>query len=101
LFYDTYALLRLNEALHVKDKFWHDVKTAARESWARRGDEPYEVASCFSGFAIYRISTLLPDSVRYTNPSLALECEHVTLNEKIASKKVVDPSMINFILLND
>jgi hypothetical protein len=68
----------------------------------KRGDEPFEVDSCFSGFAIYRTSSLLDPSVRYdmSGPD-NIECEHVRLNTKIKGKKIVNPSMINFVLLNE
>lgn len=102
LFYDTYALLHLNEKFHISDKTIHDIKKGWWEAKYQRGDMPFEVDSCFSGFAIYRIKDILDNTVRYDmSPPDNLECEHVRLNKKIKGRKVVNPSMINFVLLND
>lgn len=102
LFYDTYALLHLNEEFHIDMKTIHDIRKGWWETGYQRGDTPFEVDSCFSGFAIYRTSSLLGDSVFYDmSPPGNLECEHVRLNKKIKGKKVINPSMINFVLLND
>lgn len=102
LFYDTYALLHLGEKFHINDKTIHDIKKGWWEAKYQRGDSPFEVDSCFSGFAIYRTAELSSDGVTYdmSGPD-NLECEHVRLNKKIKGRKVVNPSMINFVLLND
>jgi hypothetical protein len=99
LFYDTYALLHLNEDFHISQKLQHDIKKGLLEARYKRGDEPYEVDSCFSGFALYRTDALVKAS--YHDPSPALECEHVTLNKDMPGKKLVNPSMVNLIFLND
>ncbi len=102
LFYDTYALLHLGEKFHIDDKTIHDIKKGWWEAKYQRGDLPFEVDSCFSGFAIYRTSGLLAPEVKYDmSPPDNLECEHVRLNKKIKGRKLVNPSMINFVLLND
>ncbi len=102
LFYDTYALLHVGEKFHIDDKKIHDIKKGFWQASYQRGDLPFAVDSCFSGFAIYRTSSILDESVIYdmSGPE-NLECEHVRLNMKIKGKKVVNPSMINFVLLND
>lgn len=101
LFYDTYALLNQGEQFHIDMKTVHDVRKGLWEVKYDRGEDPVKVDSCFSGFAIYRISSLLPTSVFYDMSSEEnLECEHVRLNMKIKGEKVVNPSMINIILEN-
>jgi hypothetical protein len=102
LFYDTYALLHPGEDFHIDMKTIHDIRKGWWEAKYQRGDTPFEVDSCFSGFAIYRTGALIDDSVFYDmSPPGNLECEHVRLNKKIHGRKVVNPSMINFVLLND
>lgn len=102
LFYDTYALLHKGEEFHIDMKTIHDLRKGWWEAKYQRGDAPFEVDSCFSGFAIYRLDSLLDDRVLYDmSPPGNLECEHVRLNKKISGKKVVNPSMINYVLLND
>lgn len=102
LFYDTYALLHRREKFHIDHKTIHDIRKGMWEAKYSRGNEPVEVDSCFSGFAVYRTASLLNDAVKYDmSPPNNLECEHVRLNKKIRGKKVVNPSMINLVLLND
>jgi Cryptococcal mannosyltransferase 1/Glycosyl transferase family 2 len=101
LFYDTYALLHKGEPFHIDHKTCHDIRKGLWEMKYDRGEEPVEVDSCFSGFAIYRTTVLLPDRVIYDMSSENnLECEHVRLNMKIDGIKVVNPSMINLVLEN-
>jgi hypothetical protein len=102
LFYDTYALLHKGEQFHIDMKTAHDIRKGLWEAKYDRGEDPVEVDSCFSGFALYRTSSLLDEDVLYDmSGEDNLECEHVRLNIKIKGKKVVNPSMINFVLLND
>jgi hypothetical protein len=102
LFYDTYALVHLNENFHIDDKLYHDIKKGWWDARYKRGDDPFEVDSCFSGFAIYKTSALVDENVIYDMSPLGnLECEHTRLNKKIKGKKLVNPSMINYVLLND
>lgn len=101
LFYDTYALLHKGEPFHIDMKTVHDIRKGLWEAKYDRGEDPVEVDSCFSGFAIYRIDPLLSDGVFYDmSPENNLECEHVRLNMKIKGKKVFNPSMINLVLEN-
>ena len=102
LFYDTYALLHRNENFHIDHKTIHDIRKGMWEAKYSRGNDPVEVDSCFSGFAIYRTSSFADPDIRYDmSPPSNLECEHVRLNKKISGKKVINPSMINLVLLND
>jgi hypothetical protein len=101
LFYDTYALLHKGEKFHIDMKTAHDIRKGLWETKYDRGEDPVEVDSCFSGFSIYRIDSLLPDNVIYDmSPENNLECEHVRLNMKIKGKKVINPSMIHLLLEN-
>lgn len=104
LFYDTYALLHRNEKFHINDKWKHDIRKGLWELKYNRGDPLVDVDSCFSGFAIYRTDTLLDPEVKYDmTPEKEgnIECEHVRLHRKLKGRKVVNPSMIHYILLND
>ena len=63
-----------------------------------------DVDSCFSGFAIYRTEALLGEEVVYDMTPKEegnIECEHVRFHRKLKGRKVVNPSMIHYILLND
>lgn len=101
LYYDTYAHLNKGEKFHINLKTVHDVRKGLWEVKHSRGEEPVEVDSCFSGFAIYEIQSLLPEDVFYDMSSEEnLECEHVRLNMKIKGKKVMNPNMINLVLEN-
>jgi hypothetical protein len=101
LFYDTYALLYKNEKFHIDLKTVHDIRKGLFEIKLDRGEEPVEVDSCFSGFSIYRTSSLMPSNVRYDmSGDDNLECEHVRLHIKIKGVKVVNPSMIHMLLEN-
>lgn len=104
LFYDTYALLHRNEKFHINDKWKHDIRKGLWELKYNRGDPLVDVDSCFSGFAIYRTDALLDSEVRYDmtpKEEENIECEHVRLHRKLKGRKVVNPSMIHYILLND
>lgn len=102
LFYDTYALLHPGENFHIDMKSIHDIRKGWWEARYQRGDPVFDVDSCFSGFAIYRLQPLLDNDVEYDMSGPGnLECEHVRLNKKIRGRKVVNPSMLNFVLLND
>ena len=104
LFYDTYALLHPNEKFHIKDKWKHDIRKGIWELKYNRGDPLVDVDSCFSGFAIYRIEPLLDPEVRYDMTPESegnVECEHVRFHRKLKGRKVVNPGMIHYILLND
>lgn len=75
----------------------------AIDGWERRrGDPPERVASCFSGFTLYRITprflaarydATLPDSD-------VVECEHVRFHRNFAGHVALNPSMINTVLDN-
>lgn len=106
LFYDTYALLHPQEKFHIKDKWKHDIRKGIWELKYNRGDPLVDVDSCFSGFAIYRTEALLNSEVKYDlqpegEEGGNIECEHVRLHRKLKGRKVVNPSMIHYILLND
>ena len=102
LFYDTYALIEKDDNFHINNKLLHDIKKRIEKSTMERGQEPQEVESCFSGFAIYRTSSLLGKDVFYDNSiDDNIECEHYRLKKKIKGKKVINPSMINIVILND
>jgi hypothetical protein len=102
LFYDTYALLHRGESFQIEDKTIHDIRKGWWEAKYQRGDDPFEVDSCFSGFAIYRTASIIDkDTIYDMSGPENLECEHVRLNKKIKGRKLVNPSMLNFVLLND
>jgi len=59
--------------------------------YLNRGEDPYEVDSCFGGMAIYKSNVL--DKVFYTEK----DCDHVTLHEQIRNngyKVWLNPSQI-------
>lgn len=99
-YYDGYAHLEKGDDFHVDNKVSHAVKTKWNVQH-QRGERLHPVTSCFSGFAIYKISSLLPKNVRYDmSPDGSLECEHVRLHKKM-SGVYMNPNMIHFVLIND
>lgn len=101
VFYDTYAILEKDDHFHIDNKAMHDIVKSLKFKYFL-GEEPIDVESCFSGFAIYRTKCLLAPNVYYdmTPDPNNIECEHTRLNKKISGKKIVNPSMINLIVLN-
>ncbi len=100
LYYDTYAHIDKGDRFHIDLKTVHDLKKGLRVRY-ERGTPPVPVVSCFSGFTIYRISSLLDPNVIYDmSPPDNLECEHVRFHRKLHSM-YLNPSMIHFVLLND
>ena len=100
-YYDTYAHLEKGETYDPDDKMAHNLRHGALESRYYRGEDPAEVDSCFSGFTIYRTDVLTKS--KYDLPEGKLVCEHVALHQRMPKniKKVVNPSMINLVLLNE
>lgn len=101
VFYDTYALLEKGEKFHIDDKLSHDIRKGLTIR-LKRGEGLKEVDSCFSGFSIYRTDALLGDGVKYEMSSGdEVLCEHVSLCKALDGKKMINPSMICYVLLND
>lgn len=104
LYYDTYAhITDKKDEFHISEKLYHDIGTSIKTRYSV-GQEPIQVNSCFSGFTIYRINSLLDPYVRYDmtpTENNNIECEHVRLNYKLKGKILMNPSMIHYVLLND
>ena len=99
LYYDTYAHIDYDDVYHVDLQTLHHFKKTFGHKYDR-GIPPVPVSSCFSGFTIYRIPSLLSDSVVYDmSPPDNLECEHVRLHKKL-QKIYLNPSMVHLVLLN-
>lgn len=98
-FYDALAYLEKGEVFHIDDHMAHNIRHGVMESIGERGDDFHEVDSCFSGFAIYKTPELVKS--KYDLPEEQMLCEHVALHQRMNTKKVVDPSMINLVLLNE
>ena len=99
LYYDTYAHIDHDDSFHINMKTVHDIKKGIGKQY-NRGTPPINVKSCFSGFTIYRMNSLVNAKVTYDmSPPDNLECEHVRLNCKLKSI-YLNPSMIHFVLLN-
>ena len=100
LYYDTYAHIDKEDKFHIDLKTVHDIKKGIGNQYTR-GTEPIKVISCFSGFTIYRVSSLLANKTIYDmSPPDNLECEHVRLHRHLKNI-YLNPSMIHFVLLND
>ena len=101
LFYDTFALQHKGEPFHIDMKTIHDVRKGLWEAKYDLGEDLVEVDSCFSGFTIYKLESLIPNNVVYDmSPPNALDCEHTRLNMKLKGKKMLNPSMINMVIEN-
>lgn len=100
LYYDTYAHLDHGDNFHIDLKTIHDLKKGLAVRYPR-GTPPKKVDSCFSGFTIYRTSSLLGKEVRYDmSGEENLECEHVRLHKHLKNM-YMNPSMIHLVLMNE
>ena len=100
LYYDTYAHIDLNQDFHIKDKLWWDIIHGLKIRY-KRGDPLLKVKSCFSGFSIYRLSSLMKTDATYEmSKDDRLECEHTGLC-KYLKNVYMNPSMINLVAKND
>jgi len=109
LYYDTYATLEEGDQFHINSKTFHDLQKGLGMQY-RRGESPVRVVSCFSGFTLYRIPSLMSPEIYYdttpkNDPSGNLECEHVRLHQRMASvgysQLKMNPSMIHLVVLNE
>lgn len=105
LFYDTYATLEKGDNFHIDNKKSHDLRKGIGMGLRyNRGDPPVRVISCFSGFAIYRIQSILHPSVYYDMTSKEdnnLECEHVVLHKRMKNSVIkMNPNMIHLVVYN-
>jgi len=97
VYYDTYAHLDYNEKYDINNHFTHSLSKRIGCRYAF-GEKLQKVKSCFSGFTIYRISSI--KGLMYDmSPENNLECEHVRFNRHL-SNVYVNPSMIYRLLMN-
>ena len=102
LYYDTYAHRDKGDEFHISKKQLHDIDKGLTVRYSL-GESPKEVDSCFGGFTIYRISSVISSNTRYgttTKSSGDIECEHVVFNKPL-SKVYMNPSMIHLVLQNE
>ena len=98
-YYDTYAHIDKGDSYHIDLHFIHHLKKTFSKQY-NRGEPPILVESCFSGFTIYQISSLLKYDAKYDMSSDDnLECEHFRFNKKF-KKIYLNPSMIHLVLHN-
>ena len=99
LYYDTYAHIDEGDSYHVDLHSIHHLKKTLPKQYDR-GTPPISVQSCFGGFSIYQIPSLLKYDAKYDMSSdNNIECEHFRLNKKL-KKIYLNPSMIHLVLLN-
>lgn len=102
LYYDTYAHRDKGDKFHISKKHIHDIDKGITVRY-NVGEDPVEVDSCFGGFTIYRINSILNTHAQYgttSKDSGDVECEHVVFN-KFLDKVHVNPSMIHLVLQNE
>ena len=108
LYYDTYAHQDFNDDFHIDNKLSHDIKKGLSVGLGyTRGYDCVNVKSCFSGFTIYRTQHLILSSYTESSKNTTINentnninCEHVNLNGKLPGKILMNPNMINLVLLN-
>jgi len=99
-YFDTYAHRDLNEK-KPSNKMIDDMMKGVGATYTR-GEPPHRVKSCFGGFTIYRISSLINEGCEYgwENPEEGgVDCEHIVLHHNL-KRVYVNPSMIFTILFN-
>lgn len=107
IFYDTYAILEKGDVFDIKYKRSHDIRKGLGLGLKyKRGNEPISVNSCFSGFTIYKMKSLLSPQVYYSTSSKEdnnLECEHVGLHRRATNSGFnikMNPNMIHLVVYN-
>jgi len=108
LFYDTYATMEKGDIFNIKNKHSHDIKKGVGLGFKyKRGNEPLQVLSCFSGFTIYKTESILPSYILYGTSSKTednLICEHVFLHKKMRDLGFdniqMNPNMIYLVVNN-
>ena len=106
IYYDTYAHIDHTDRFDPDKKYLHDVNKGLSVRYTL-GDKPVSVRSCFSGFAIYNMHSLLESGAEYTIPDEKdLKCEHTLFHEHFYSggregKMFMNPSMIHHVILNE
>jgi len=100
-YYDTFAHVEYGQP---PDDEWQRVKSFNQAlyrspddqmQWTynwKKGERPFRVTSCFGGFAIYSISSLITTNATYHSFEGKVVCEHVDLNYRL--KHFLNPSMI-------
>lgn len=100
VYYDTYAHLDEGDDFQLKYKYLHDIEKGLSKHY-KLGDSPVKCVSCFSGFAVYRLRSVLDtDSYYSISPTDNIECEHVRFHKKL-KRIYLNPSMIHVVLVND
>jgi hypothetical protein len=101
LYYDTYAHRDMGDKFHSSKKLIHDINKGLTTRYMR-GESPVQVRSCFGGFTIYRISSIIKNHAIYgtSKDGNNVDCEHVVLNKKL-KYVFMNPSMLYVVLKND
>lgn len=100
VYYDTFAHLDPYDHFDIKEKKNHDINKGIGIK-GLRGDPLRKVRSCFGGFTIYRMKSLVDSAAAYTyTDEDKLLCEHVTLCDSLKGV-YMNPSMIYRIIRND
>lgn len=99
IYYDSFAHQEYNEPKDrtVIGRALNSVRSQLRGLKTKLGDPPRQVDSCFAGFAIYSLSSLISSNVEYSY--VEDECEHVTLHKGL-TRVFTNPSMIFLVLVN-
>jgi hypothetical protein len=99
LYYDTYAHQDVGDNFDPERKHLHDIKKGLQVRYTY-GDKPVKVRSCFSGFTLYSIRSIIKYDAKYDRPDENnLQCEHVLFN-KYFSNVYMNPNMINLLIMN-
>lgn len=94
LFYDTYAYSELGEEFDINIKHILDLRRGLTVKF-NRGESIRKIQSGFSGFAIYKTSSIVNKKYFVDEK---IECEHSSLTKGL--NVYINPSMINFVLRN-
>lgn len=100
IYYDTYAHAtedQLNQDDGVSLLSHINLQTLGVK--APDGDQPFRVKSCFSGFTIYKSSSVMNSEYRFSAPDEKLKCEHITFHEKLEHIEL-DPRLKHLVLVN-
>lgn len=98
VYYDNYAHVLNNETYHENNENIHVLKVLLNTTMNKNNPNLVKVNSCFGGFSIYKIPSLLKSNYS-SDLDGSIECEHTGLHSNM-DNVYYNPMMINLVLKN-
>lgn len=100
-YYDTFAHVEINENPHINWKTFRDIVIGLKVPYLYSSSLK-KVDSCFSGFTVYKLQSLVNNNAYHTSQDYSknIECEHTSLSRQIG-EVYLNPKMIHLIIENE